>query len=303
MTIDQQPIGPEAIDLETLLSERIALAHGTKTLADGIRAVMVEAAALVDGGYSDEHTSSNTGLRAFASEAGGCARAIGLRMLDLAPMDLTPQLQTTFLIGDILHGHLQKVLADRYPGFAAEERWYKDHISGRADGLYHLDNYKTVLEIKSCSKSSFSFALWKGPKANHILQAALSALVLGAEKLHIIYVGKEPVKRPRKLDGQPGVPDYISFYEWVLDLDVEVAQTEYDRLSQIAKDVASGILPDTETAYDYIDSPDFFKFPCGWCVNKPQCKELGQGAQPLEKVLTLFPGHTLPNLTLSGGPA
>lgn len=291
---------PRATDLEPWLTESLSRVYGTQTLNTGIKALMSDAAALVAGGHLDPHVSRNTGLRAFASEAGGCARAISLRMAGLMPDDITPELQTTFLIGDMLHDKLQQALLEKYPdSFLSEHSWLKDHISGRADGIYHLPSYKTVLEIKSCSKSSFQYSLWKGPQAKHILQAALSALVFDADTLHLVYIAKEPVKKPKSLQDRLDLPEYLSIFDWELRLDLLTAETERERLTQVARDLAAGTIGDTETAFEYIDDPDLFKAPCSWCRVKPLCKSLGTGTQPLSKVLELYPGHVLPDMTLA----
>jgi hypothetical protein len=284
-------------NLHSLLAEQLTRKYGTLTLESGIRAAIADATAKVKAGYAKERSSTNTGLRVHASEAGGCARAIGLRLLGLVPEEITEDLKTTFLVGDLLHEALQAALEEAYPGFASEHSWLADHISGRADGVYFLQSYKTIVEIKTASKSSFQYSLWKGPRPTHVLQAALSALTLGATKLHLIYIGKEPVKRPKALLGDPTLPDPMSIHDWVLDLEEEGAREEQQRLTRVVHQVAGGDLPDTETAFGWIDQPDNFKSPCSWCRAKPLCKRLGPGVHPITKVLEMHPGHVVPDLT------
>jgi hypothetical protein len=156
-----------------------------------------------------------------------------------------------------------------------------------------------VLEIKSCSKSSFSYALWKGPKANHILQASLSALVFGADHIHIVYICKEPVTKPKHLLGNADIPNPLQIMDWILPLNNDTAQEERERLTTIAKTLASRAIPDTETAFGYIDDPKLFKWPCSYCPVRDICAMLGPGEHPLPKLLELYPHHTLPDMTLA----
>lgn len=275
--------------------EALCRQHGPCILEDGIRLTVQAAAAKIAAGYIRPHSSQNSGLRAFASEAGGCARQIGLRMLDLKPMDITPELAATFEAGDMLHEKMQEGMSILWPELSVEHSWCKDYISGRADGFYG----NTIVEIKSCSLKSFKYAQFKGPKLDHTLQASLSALHLGASKIHIIYIAKEPAKTAVKTWADAGKPEYISIMDWVQEVDLDATQDEWGRLSTLAVQISEGILGDTENAIEWISDPSTQTWPCKFCAARSLCIDLGPGTQNVARLKAIKPSHTFPDLVLA----
>src|ERR1035437_1151353 len=274
--------------------------HGPCTLEDGITLTLQQATLMIAQGYSRPHISQNEGLRAFASEAGGCERAIGLRMLNLKPLDLTPELATTFLAGDLLHDDMQAGLTTLFPDLSVEHSWCTSGISGRADGVYISDaEISNVVEIKSTSLPGFKYAMWKGPKQDHIFHAGLSALHLGAPDIHIIYISKAPCQTAKKTWADPQTPEFISVMDWFMQIDLDQIQDEWDRLAALAPAVLAGTIGDTVNAQGWIANPEETKWPCAYCAALPLCLQLGEGPQPLAKLLALRPAHEFPVMKIA----
>lgn len=226
-------------------------------------------------------------LHASASSAGTCARAIGLRVANLAPTD-PPEADSlfNFYVGDAIHDVVQRAIVNKWPDSTTETGGLiEDFLVGHSDVLYLADDgEKVVCEIKSTADFGFELATgialksngrWKsktpkpaeGPKREHKLQAGIYALMHGAKYVAIVYVRKTAAK------------DEPVIFEWRFTTEElkPAAEMEILRLKGIVEMVRGGRVPDREFNGEIITNPNSVRFPCGYCSYKKACLELGAG--------------------------
>jgi hypothetical protein len=135
-----------------------------------------------------EHPSGNDDTHAHASEAGMCARAIQYRIERTQRSDPHPLTTLiSFRIDSDLHLAVQEALKAVRPDIRLEVAWSHGRVSGHADGVYDLPfDRKAVVEIKTAGP--FARKYMTVPKREHLLQASVNALALGATYLHILYL-------------------------------------------------------------------------------------------------------------------
>lgn len=191
------------------------------------------------------YTPSSTGLRVYASEAGGCDRALYYRLKhtqsgeDDHPASVTDAV--VWHIGNNLHDEWQAMMARLYPdNFTGEVKWKFPEppalplVSGRCDGLYtDLRDVKLALEIKTMTRFKFEKSVKAGrPYMKHTLQAALSQYMLGAQEVHIVYLCKDWLA--------PGMDNIM---QWNFPISANIAIAELNREARILKRVKEGHPP------------------------------------------------------------
>lgn len=216
-----------------------------------------------------DHKTRNNLPHAYASQAGGCSRQISFKLAftDGEPEEFSIQTLLAFRIGNDVHAIVQDALQKSQPDCEVEVPWMFKAVSGRADGLYVMeDGTRVVVEIKTLSPWSFDKASNRDkPHAEHVMQAQLSALALDAQFVRIIYVNKASRM------------DKTAHKDWLIPFDPGLAEIEFDRLNHSAHLVRQGLLGPRFYDGDIIDDPAKTKFPCGWCAFKSACIELGPG--------------------------
>lgn len=225
-------------------------------------------------------------LYASASSAGGCARAIALRVAKLEQTDPpTPDSLVNFYIGDAVHDVVQRAIVEKWPNATTEDGGViGDFLVGHSDILYSAeDNERVVCEVKSTSDFGFKLATgvklksngqWnkkdqqaEGPKREHKLQAGIYAVMHDAKYIAIVYVRKTAAK------------DEPILWEWRFTTESlkDATEAEIERLRGIVESVRGGLLPDREFNGEIIANPKSVRFPCGYCGYKKACISLGGG--------------------------
>jgi hypothetical protein len=226
-------------------------------------------------------------LHSSASSAGQCARAIGLRVANLAPTD-PPEADSlfNFFVGDQIHDIVQRAIVNKWPNSTTETGGViEDFMVGHSDVLYEAeDSEKVVCEIKSTADFGFELATgvalksngrWKsktpkpaeGPKREHKLQAGIYAIMHGAKYVAIVYVRKTAAK------------DEPVIYEWRFKSEElkDAAEMEILRHKGIVEMVRGGRIPDREYNGEIIANPNSVRFPCSYCNYRQACLSLGAG--------------------------
>lgn len=208
------------------------------------------------------------GPHAYASEAGDCIRRVALSILtDRAedPVDLGSQI--TFRIGRDLEDAVIMAMVAQNPTCRTQVPWVNGLVSGLADGVYEEQGLKWVVEIKTCSLNTFKYVGRTGPKREHILQAALSALALGGDMLHIVYVCK-------------GAPQGESpVYEYHIEVPYGEAQVALEALQYAVRAGMDKVIPEPMWNGSIIPTPDVKYGPCRWCNFQDICRAIGPQAQ------------------------
>ena len=206
------------------------------------------------------HVSRNGSPHAYASEAGACARQIGYRLED-SPCgtdgrESSLPAQIAFAIGDHLHEFVQRAFYELYPDAEFEKSWDLGYLSGRADVLYMRDGELTVAEIKSTAAGTFG-KIVSSPYSHHLLQASISAVAMGAELAHIIYVNKS------SRDDVPGL------VEFVMPVDKYNIGVELNRLRNIVENVDN--MRKLRASSEGLTDPTKNKYPCMYCQFRQRC--------------------------------
>lgn len=236
------------------------------------------------------------GTRFRASDARMCHRKRGLSALGYQPTNqVADSTLDAFYTGNRIHEAYQRIVTERWGGTIEVVASLTDigvDVSGSADGLYPVPpllDTTAVLEIKSMKRFGYNLAVhgagdprWKpsckpGPKAEHLTQAGVYALALGAEYVHIVYVCKDDdavtewffhVEDPLEhLDGQ-SVADLVA--DEVLDLE------------RLARQADAGQIPAREVpGFGWVQSlPEFGSnrgdpWLCRYCDFYDLCDTLG----------------------------
>lgn len=218
-----------------------------------------------------EHVTSNAEPHAYASEALGCDRKLGFRLLNVPQSNpIEGGSHFTFWLGDTIHDIVQATVLKNYPAAVKEVPWSLGAVSGRADATYRTPGGLVVAEFKSMAPYSFDLAIGlkkgqEGPRPEHVLQAAMSAVVLEADFLHIVYINKSA----------PGKSNPVA--EWRIKADKEAALFEIQRLTGLVEEATSGILADRVYGEEIIKDPAKTNFPCGYCSWQKACADLPKG--------------------------
>jgi hypothetical protein len=215
------------------------------------------------------HPSGPDDPNAHASEAGMCGRAIYYRIVGQPVTDTDPTSGLLRMaVGSALHPKIAASVAARYARVLLryEAPWREGDVSGHAD-LHYLDaeGREVVCEIKTMDTFAFAHILKEGPKQEHILQANLNAVGLGARLIHLVYVntnakrGDSPTR------------------EFVLPVNEVAAEREMVRLGTV-KDEADLHLPSPRiTGGGLALDPGAKALPwqCQYCHFLQQCRKDG----------------------------
>lgn len=237
------------------------------------------------------------GSRCRGSQAGRCSREIAFDVLGLERNVLIPpNVLMAFSVGHKYHEVIQTIAVE-YLGAEVEVTadWQPDHdLSCHADMVYTLEDrggVRVVGEIKSMSGYGFALATGAkfsddgpGPKMDHVIQAALSALApnVQAQLIHMIYVDK----------------DKHGIAEWLIDVDQPFVQwggsprdlvmQELERFGGILGRIDDGKIPARWIpGHGRVDNPPNRNskgdpWNCRYCAFQPTCELLDTGPVPIE---------------------
>lgn len=244
--------------------------------------------------------------RLWASDAGSCARKIGLALAGYDASDPIdgPGLWVTNL-GNIIHTAIQEVMVEIYGDDAKCEFrvTYDDlSLSARLDGLVTLANGKVICyELKTMGGFGFDKSVGlnrkayklnekgpEGPRASAKLQGALNALAAGADELRIGHVSMEAVSK-QLAEKVNWSDEQRILAEWVYPRSVfePWAKAEKRRLASILAVVDAGRLPDRVVIDDNMKvaklNPDDNRPPwqCTYCAYRETCSVFGPGEPAL----------------------
>jgi hypothetical protein len=192
------------------------------------------------------------------SDAGKCGRAIGFESLNTDPSDPVDLAgEWVMWLGTLIHGELQKVILEVFPGAIVEATSkIEDIVSGHADALIVTEEHGRVLfELKTSGAYGFdqavglnrkAYALQNpaGPRASAKLQGALNAVALDCDLLVIGMISMEAVSK--QLAERVGYDDpQRVLAEWHYDKAefAPWAKMELERMEAIGNALASGQLP------------------------------------------------------------
>ncbi len=270
---------------------------------------------------------AHTDTRFRHSDAGNCARAISYAALDIEasdPMDLSGYWNTG--LGSRVHDLFQGVLSIRFGSQAVIEQKVR---SVDADGSGHIDavvrmpagdapddGAKVVaVELKTVGGFAYKMAVGErgaaqGPKADHILQAALNAAAVDADEAVIVYLAKEAISV--NVAARKGFDEITRFAaEWTLTREQyePLAKAEAERITGILALVDDGELPlrrfpsaelpkgheivDPTTGRwevhgkegEVLDTGTFWA--CGYCRWQSLCVNVGPGRVPVETLVKI----------------
>ncbi len=206
----------------------------------------------VDARDDDKPTALGTPFR--HSDAGKCARAISYTAAGIPrsdPMDITGVWNTS--LGSLIHDQWQAALQRWWPDASVE---VKCSTVG-ADGSGHIDAvireyrptilgdapYTIAYELKTVGGFAFKGAVGaarkgtpaEGPKAAHLLQAAINGRAVDADEVIIGYLAKECISaRVAKSYGISEVGRFAA--EWTL------TREQYEPLADLEAERVDGIL-------------------------------------------------------------
>jgi len=261
----------------------------------------------------DKPTAMGTPCR--ASEANGCSRAIALRILGAEQSD--PPDDTTliaFWTGQNIHDLVQEAMVATYDmttelPVSLEDLGYP--ISGHVDGVYTVDGTTFVFELKTKKVFPIKLARTGQDPDDGVIQAAMYALAVDAQYIHICYIAKDNSEKPRA-DNAVLAGETV---EWVYHMDEpfpgspagltprELAIVEAQRMKDIALTTYSQELPQREipgygVVYEVPEpgTPLGRKggghWRCHYCNYWGLCESLPYSQTPLEDVLIPLKGDT-----------
>jgi len=201
----------------------------------------------------DKPTANGTPFR--HSDAGKCARAISYTAAGIPrsdPMDITGVWNTS--LGSLIHEQWQEALQRRWPDAEVEVTC---SMVG-ADGSGHIDavirDYPSPLrsdapwviayELKTVGGFGFKAAVGaarkgtpaEGPKAAHLLQAAINGRAVDADEVIVGYLAKECISA--NVARRFGITDDVGRFaaEWTL------TREQYEPLADLEAERVAGIL-------------------------------------------------------------
>jgi hypothetical protein len=250
----------------------------------------------------DALTGPATRLR--ASDSLVCARRLGFRLFGTPPDivdDWSPEARAK---GQAVDRLVKDVLVRRHSARADVHFDFLPDVplEGIGDAIYPLDEGLVAVEVKSTTTKKLMGVLgnWRstpaGPEASWVCQAALLALAVGAELVHIIVVASD--------DNDNRHPPA----EWVIGLDDDLvhlpiagtgpegvtaetarrlATRELRRQHNILNVVTAGTLPRREIpGYGLVLYPPSRSqegadpWTCRFCPYQPSCSALGADERP-----------------------
>ena len=247
------------------------------------------------------------------SDAGKCARAIAYAALDIPasdPMDLSGTWATG--LGTIVHEVWQHHLRIRYPEADIEPKVRTEHGSGHIDAVIRQHSGTIAVELKTVGGFAYKMAIGersapKGPKHDHIVQAALNGLAVDADEVVIAYLSKEAVSV--QAAARKGIGELDRFCaEWTIPREQyePIAEAELSRVGGILRlldggQLAARKIPDPELPTgavitdpstgqwrqfgaegEILDAGSYYL--CGYCRHQTVCTGTEAGRQPIADV-------------------
>ena len=221
--------------------------------------------------------------RAYASEVGACERQVGFRIADVPETNPTSRHDhINFWVGDQVQDLIQQAAERRWGDrFQREVPWvHKGQVSGRADGVVvDADGQPVeVWEIKKLHRFAWQLAIGtrgkgaqEGPRPSDVRQASLSAYVLGAPHIRIVYMVTDANK------DEPRVAD------WRLPANRAQAKADLARLAGLRAQTLDGGLPARIFEGELLSTVGNRRWPCGWCAWNDVCARLPAGVVAREE--------------------
>lgn len=237
-----------------------------------------------------------------ASDAGKCARVLGLRESGYAPtepVDLAGQ--WVMWLGVMIHEKMGHALIERF-GFDAvtEHPWrLEDLVSGHLDAKVTMPNGEIVCyELKTRNAFGFDKAIGlnrmkysekppEGPRSSDLIQGALNAHAIGADRLVIGIIGLEAVSKglAEKL-GYDDLRRIMAEWHYTREDFEPIALAELDRMREMKAWMDDNLLP-PRWAIDEVNgalqsvtlNPDQRDVPwqCQYCDYRSLCTFAGVG--------------------------
>jgi len=240
-------------------------------------------------------TACGTLLR--VSDTGSCLRQRALSALGVEESEeIDAGTLLAFQIGNSIHDALQQALLwkvdDAQVEIPIDLRSEGVSLSGHCDGLFD----DTILEIKTVGAYAAKLAWKKGPKPEHVAQAALYAAGTGATHVLLVYVAKEK-------DWRAGISPG-DMREWLFHVDDDagegysprdLGEIEMDRFKRVERSVDIGLVPARLIPNDDNDlvvesRPGLYgekssgSWQCRYCRHNTTCQQLGEGQVPVREI-------------------
>jgi hypothetical protein len=276
----------------------------------------------------DKATAMGTPFR--HSDAGKCARAISYTAAGIPrsdPMDITGVWNTS--LGTLIHEQWQEALQRRWPDAEVEVTCSmvgadgSGHIDAviRQDRVYPERPYIIAYELKTVGGFAFKGAVGaarkgtpaEGPKAAHLLQAALNGRAVDADEVIVGYLAKECISA--NVARRFGITDDVGRFaaEWTLTREQyePLADLEAERIDGILGLVADGRLaarkspempvgaevddPQTGAWVQWVNDEDGDRvlndtgstWECDYCAFQTLCATTEAGRIPIDTVVTI----------------
>lgn len=266
------------------------------------------------------------GTRFRHSDAGKCARAIAYKAAGIErsdPMDLSGVNNVS--LGTLLHDAWQEALSERFPDAEIEPKVSTVGAdgSGHIDAVVRVPDRTIAIELKTIGGYGFKAAIGRarkgmvaeGPKAEHILQAALNGLAVDADEVVVVYLAKEALSKSYKVDDERD--RFLAEWTFTREQYEPLARAEAERVSGILGLVDEGLLarrvvphdmppgaeivdpakgtwerliwqedPNT-TQGDWVVDDTGSYWGCDYCSHQSLCAQTEAGRIPVETVVAL----------------
>ena len=260
------------------------------------------------------------------SDVWGCNRASGLKAAQVPPYH-EPNDKTLHALkdGNVKHEEIQEAVA-KFDSSAQTEvlcdlRPFGFDMSGSADLVFeHSTGEKCIGEIKT--GSSFVIKLVKhhnSAKVEHAVQAALYAIALGLDSVHIVYYSKESNFIDKTETGEmPEFHYYLDepFGVWSnlkdepnFDMTLrELALEEAERLQSVSDLVLDDVVPGRWVkGFGIVDYPlDFGEkgqpWNCSFCSYSALCQQMPTGAVSIDDAPVYVQENWNPRQVISPTP-
>lgn len=235
------------------------------------------------------------------SDAGGCARKIGLKALGYEQSE-PPDAAGIWVmyLGSRIHEALQSAISEEYGEMAeieAKVRWDDLSASGHLDALIDLPGKRICYELKTKGGFGFDKAVGldrkgykmrekgpEGPGALAVLQGSLNALASHSDELRIGVIALESVSKglAEKLQWDDE-RRFLAEWRYTRDQFEPWAKAERGRLREILRLVDKNVVPDRWAVGDDMTqlklNPDLAKpaWQCLYCAMRSQCSTIGPG--------------------------
>jgi hypothetical protein len=253
-------------------------------------------------------TALNTLLR--YSSAHGCARQWAYAAL-AQPTEAWDVASTWVTrLGTLIHEVAQEAIVERYPDFKAEvPSKVNEYISGSADGLARIDDYRAIVEIKTVGNyvwqqqtgfGQFKKTDPKGPKPAAIVQAGMNAIGIEntytpleyVDYLCLITMAKEAVSigKAAKMGIENPYDRFVAEW-WFPRMEWEdPTLEEIDRMTLAGEQIEAGELPAPEVVNDDYQRVSIRAasdcWQCDYCSFRTLCEQDGNITNIADSAMT-----------------